>query len=99
MTARGLLRWRITLRRRAAAGRGGAVPLLIEWGGVHPTDSLPASGVTLERIEIGGVRRTAMLFAPQRRRRLGRGRGRRLLGAVLSPPRGRVDLARAGCRA
>lgn len=55
MTPRGALRWKILLRddgRRLAAG---AVPLVIEWAGEHPADSLPASGVSLERVELGDV--------------------------------------------
>ena len=55
MTERGLLRWRITLRHDGARPAGGAVPLLIEWSGAHPTDALPESGVSLERLVIGGV--------------------------------------------
>lgn len=55
MTPRGLLRWRLTVRadgRRVAAG---ALPLLIEWGAVHPADSLAQSGVALERVDIGAI--------------------------------------------
>lgn len=55
MTPRGLLRWRIALRddgRRLAAG---AVPLVIEWGDVHPCDALPESGVSVERIVVAGL--------------------------------------------
>ena len=51
----GLLRWRITLPRDGRRPAGGAVPLLIEWGEGHPTDSLPASGVEIESLRIGGV--------------------------------------------
>jgi len=62
MTPRGLLRWRIALAngRREA---GGAVPLLIEWGDVHPADSLPPNDVALEALRISGVpSRFAALF-------------------------------------
>jgi len=55
MSPRGLLRWRITLRADGGRPCGGAVPLLIEWGGEHPGDALPASGVTIEDIRLGGV--------------------------------------------
>ena len=53
MTPRGMLRWRIAI---AAGGRrhaDGAVPLLIEWGDVHPTDNLPDSGVELQSLTAG----------------------------------------------
>ena len=55
MTPRGLLRWRIALRDDGRRRAAGAVPLLIEWGDVHPCDALPESGVSVERIAIGGV--------------------------------------------
>jgi hypothetical protein len=54
-TATGMLRWRITLPRDGRRPAGGAVPLLIAWGQQHPTDSLPASGVEIESLRIGGV--------------------------------------------
>ena len=55
ITPRGVLRWRIAI---AAGGRrhaSGAVPLLIEWGSVHPSDDLAESGVALRSFAIGGV--------------------------------------------
>lgn len=55
MTACGLLRWRIAI---AAGGRrhaAGAVPLLIQWGDVHPTDDLPRSNVELRSVGVGGI--------------------------------------------
>lgn len=55
MTPRGPLRWRIALRDDGRRPAAGAVPLLIEWGDVHPCDALPESGVRVERIEIAGV--------------------------------------------
>ncbi len=47
MTAAGELRWRIALRADGQRLFGGALPLLIEWGEVHPADGLPNSGVSL----------------------------------------------------
>ncbi len=55
MTPGGLLRWRIAI---AAGGRrhaAGAVPLLIQWGDVHPSDDLPRSDVALRSVRVGGV--------------------------------------------
>jgi hypothetical protein len=46
-TSAGALRWRITLRDDGSTGHGGALPSLIEWGTVHPADSMPPSGVQL----------------------------------------------------
>jgi len=47
-TPRGLLQWRIALRDDGA--RDLPRPTLIEWGEVHPSDSLPSSGVRLESL-------------------------------------------------
>ena len=55
MTPRGLLRWRIAVRDDGGRLAAGAVPLLIEWGEVHPTDALPARAVGLESLVLGGV--------------------------------------------
>ena len=55
MTPRGLLRWRISLRDDGRRPGDGAVPLVIEWGDVHPCDALADSGVSIERIEVAGI--------------------------------------------
>jgi len=55
MTPRGLLRWRITLPADGRRPGDGAMPLWIEWGAEHPGDSLPASGVTIESLQVGAV--------------------------------------------
>ncbi len=55
MTPRGVLRWQITLPSDGRRPADGAVPLLIQWGDVHPCDALPARGLSIERIELGGV--------------------------------------------
>ncbi len=55
MTPRGPLRWRIALRDDGRRLGAGAVPLVIEWGDVHPCDALPKSGVSVERIAVAGV--------------------------------------------
>ena len=91
MTAHGLLRWRITLRDDGRRPAGGAVPPLIEWGAAHPCDRLPASGVSVARIALGGVDRgvaemlgvaTAAAGSPP-------------LSVALDTPRGRVELVAA----
>lgn len=88
MTPRGPLRWRIALRDDGRRPAAGAVPLLIEWGDVHPCDALPECGVRVERIAIGGV---SELLA----RSLGVSTakaGSAPLVASLATPRGRVEL-------
>lgn len=46
-TAGGLLQWKITVREDGQRLFYGALPTLIEWGDVHPADSLPESGLEL----------------------------------------------------
>ncbi|MEQ1684301.1 MAG: VOC family protein [Burkholderiaceae bacterium] len=53
-TPRGLLRWKISLRADGRRLLGGAAPALIEWRDVHPTDSMPASGIELKTMRLGG---------------------------------------------
>jgi len=52
MTPRGLLEWRIAVRPDGQRLFGGCLPTLIEWGAVHPTDSLPASGIALHALRL-----------------------------------------------
>jgi len=54
-TPHGELRWRITIRDDGRRGAGGALPTLIEWGDMHPCDRLPASGVSLQALEVAGL--------------------------------------------
>lgn len=49
----GLLRWRIAVPPDGRRHGDGAVPLLIAWSDVHPTDAMPARGVRLVSIGIG----------------------------------------------
>lgn len=51
-TPGGLLQWRITVRDDGQRLFGGALPTLIEWGGVHPADSLPDSGLALRSLAL-----------------------------------------------
>jgi hypothetical protein len=55
MTPRGLLRWRIAISADGSRHADGAVPLLIQWGDVHPSDDLPCSGVELHSLCVGGI--------------------------------------------
>ncbi len=51
----GLYRWRIAGRADGQLLCGGALPTLIEWQGMHPSDHLPVSGVTLRSLTLGGL--------------------------------------------
>ena len=50
MTPHGLLSWQITVRSDGQRLMSGCLPTLIEWGHVHPTDNMAASGVTLQSL-------------------------------------------------
>jgi hypothetical protein len=92
MTPRGLLRWNITLRDDGGRPAEGAVPLLIEWGGEHPCEALPASGVALEGIELGGVPAPIARWLGVDAAAATRGRVPAIV-AVLSTIRGRIVLS------
>ena len=51
----GMFRWRIAGRADGKLLFGGALPTLIEWLGMHPTDHLPASAVALQSLALGGL--------------------------------------------
>jgi hypothetical protein len=51
----GIYRWRIAGRADGRLLFGGALPTLIEWSGMHPTDHLPASAVALQALTLGGL--------------------------------------------
>ena len=51
-TPSGLLQWRITVREDGRRLMDGCLPTLIQWGSTHPCDSLPASGVQLQRLTL-----------------------------------------------
>ena len=50
MTPNGLLQWKITVRADGQRLMHGTLPTLIEWGDVHPTQNMAASGVTLQSL-------------------------------------------------
>ncbi len=49
-TAAGRLEWQITVRDDGQRLFYGALPTLIQWGPVHPTDSMPVSGLALRSL-------------------------------------------------
>ncbi len=52
MTPNGQLQWQITVREDGQRLFDGCLPTLIQWGAVHPVDSMPASGVCLQDLHI-----------------------------------------------
>jgi hypothetical protein len=54
-TPQGRLEWRITVPDDGRLAAGGALPTLLQWRGAHPTDAMPASGLSLRALRLGGV--------------------------------------------
>ena len=52
MTPHGLLQWQITVRDDGQRLFDGCLPTLIQSGSVHPTHSMPRSGVTLQSLQL-----------------------------------------------
>jgi len=94
LTPRGTLEWKLTIPTDGKRLLAGVVPAIIQWGAVHPNDSLPASGVTLESLSAAHPR-AADLAA------LGLGEvtitdGPPDLVATFATPKGRVVLESRG---
>lgn len=86
----GIYRWRIAGRADGRLLFGGALPTLIEWSGMHPTDHLPASAVALQSLTLGGLpSEAAQALALQG---VAHAPGA-ALRAVLDTPRGPVELS------
>ena len=96
-TPQGLLQWRITVREDGQRLLGGCLPTLIEWGAVHPCDSLPARGVHLNALALEHPQAptlqaacTALGVAASTLITLG---NRPRITAHLTTPRGPVELS------
>ena len=97
-TPQGALRWKITVRGDGQRLYDGALPTLIEWGDVHPCDNLPASGITLESLELAHPQAALLQSAFEA---VGLGQlqaraGAANLSASFSTPRGPVRLESGG---
>ena len=90
-TPQGRLEWRISVRDDGRLLCGGAMPTLIEWGPVHPSASMPPSGVTLQSLTLRGVPAAAIevLNMPGVVFETGRDAA---FSATLDTPRGRITL-------
>ncbi|MBE2244815.1 MAG: VOC family protein [Burkholderiaceae bacterium] len=96
MTPHGELRWRIAVRDDGARLFGGALPTLIEWGEVHPADSLSASGATLAAITLrapeGSPLRAALDALGIEGARFTNDATAAAFGIELDTPRGRLQI-------
>ena len=59
-TPKGLLSWKITVRRDGQRLFYGALPTLIEWGPLHPAQDMPVSGVVLKTLSARHPRADAL---------------------------------------
>ena len=93
-TPQGELRWRIAVPDDGARALRGALPLLIEWGAMHPTDHLPESGVQATALALGaGEAAAGPLQALGLQSWLAAGSAAPPIAATLATPRGSVTLA------
>lgn len=93
-TATGLLQWQITVREDGQRLFDGCLPTLIQWGQTHPTDAMPASGVTLHGLHVQHPQASALNAAYQAVGLSGltATKGPARLHVQLQTPRGLVDL-------
>ncbi|MEC5211774.1 hypothetical protein RCH06_000307 [Polaromonas sp. CG_9.5] len=62
-TPHGLLQWRITVRQDGQRLFYGMLPTLIEWSEIHPSASMPPSGLTLHSLQAHHPRHEALQAA------------------------------------
>jgi hypothetical protein len=89
-SAHGVFRWRIAGRSDGRLLCGGALPTLITWQGMHPTDHLPSSGVALQSLALGGLPAPALQALDLQGIAAADGPA---LQAVVDSPRGQVVLS------
>lgn len=90
-TSQGLLSWQILVRGDGRLDAGGALPTLIQWQGMHPTQHMPDSGVVLQSLALHGLPPRAKDVLRLRGVTLGAGPGPALV-ATLATPTGSVVL-------
>lgn len=93
-TPGGRLAWQILVRADGRLLCDGALPTLIQWDGVHPAASMPASGVTLRALALSGVPPQARELLALRRVQVDGGIGP-AIRATLDTPKGEVILESA----
>ena len=98
MTANGLLSWQITVRADGQRLLNGTLPTLIEWGDVHPTQHMPASGVTLQSLTASQpyVAQLTAAYSAINLQSVALAQGPANLVATLQTPRGIVTLESKG---
>lgn len=88
----GVLRWQISVRADGQRLFEGALPTLIEWGEIHPADTLPESGLRLESLHLGGLPEAVRAWLPSGVEH-DSSRAARPLSATFTTPLGGVELS------
>jgi Glyoxalase-like domain len=98
MTPDGLLSWQITVRQDGQRLMDGMLPTLIEWGDVHPSTAMTASGVALQSLSASLPDAAALLgaYTAIGLKGVTVNEGPANLVASLQTPRGLVLLASSG---
>ena len=98
MTAQGKLSWKITVRSDGQRLMHGTLPTLIEWGDVHPTHHMAASGVTLHSLAatLPETDELRAAYGAINLQGVGVTQGPPNLIATLQTPRGLVTLESSG---
>ena len=93
-TEEGLLQWQITVRADGQRLLDGTLPTLIQWGQVHPTDTMADSGVSLHALQLQHPQAELLQAALQGigLQHVAVRPGPAELAAVLNTPLGRVVL-------
>lgn len=97
-TPTGLLAWHITVRDDGQRLMNGTLPTLIEWAGVHPTQAMAASGLTLQSLRASHPEADLLRSAYRAigLTSVGVSQGTANLIATLNTPRGVVTLESQG---
>jgi hypothetical protein len=98
MTPSGLLQWQITVRGDGQRLFNGALPTLIQWGEVHPANTMPDSGVSLHSLTVQHPQAAQLQAAYQAigLQAIRVQQGAPNLAATLQTPRGLVTLESLG---
>jgi hypothetical protein len=64
-TSAGLLQWQIAVRDDGQRLLGGSLPTLIQWGAVHPAQSMPKSGLALRSLRLAHPQHSLLRSALQ----------------------------------
>ncbi|RYF36874.1 MAG: VOC family protein [Comamonadaceae bacterium] len=97
-TPAGLLSWQISVRDDGQRLFYGALPTLIQWGGVHPADSMDDAGLALLSLAVSHPRPQALVAAYEAigLQQVAVSGGPPNLIATLQTPRGLVTLESSG---